>query len=35
VDSTVVIRAGGEIVYRDTLPTDESTLRSAVAKAGS
>jgi peroxiredoxin len=33
MDSTVVIDAAGRIVYRDTVPTDEATLRGALAKA--
>jgi len=33
MDSTVVIDPAGRIVYRDTVPTDEATLRGALAKA--
>lgn len=33
MDSTVVIDAAGRIAYRDTVPTDEATLRAAIAKA--
>jgi hypothetical protein len=34
LDSTVVVDAGGRIVYRDAVPTDEATLRAALAEAG-
>ncbi len=33
MDSTVVIDAAGQITYRDTVPTDEATLRAAITKA--
>jgi cytochrome c-type biogenesis protein len=33
MDTTVVIDASGRIVYRDTIPTNEQTLRGALAKA--
>lgn len=33
MDSTIVIDAAGRIVYRDTIPTDEATLRAALTKA--
>jgi Redoxin len=35
LDSTVVVDATGRIVYRDAVPTNEATLRAALAKAGS
>jgi peroxiredoxin len=34
LDTTVVLDAAGRIVYRDTVPTDESGLRAALSKAG-
>jgi peroxiredoxin len=34
LDTTVVVDAGGHIVYRDTVPTGEAQLRAAVAKTG-
>ncbi|QNE21390.1 hypothetical protein F1D05_30055 [Kribbella qitaiheensis] len=35
MDSTVVIDPAGRIVCRDAIPTDEATLRSALAKVTS
>jgi peroxiredoxin len=34
LDSTVVLDPGGRIVWRDPGPTDEATLRAALAQAG-
>ena len=34
LDTTVVVDAAGRIVYRDGYPTEEATLREALAKAG-
>lgn len=34
MDTTVVLDAAGHIVYRDAVPTDEATLRTALAQAG-
>jgi hypothetical protein len=34
VDTTVVLDAAGRIVWRDPGPTDEATLRAALAEAG-
>jgi peroxiredoxin len=34
MDTTVVVDAGGRIVYRDGVPSDEATLRGALAAAG-
>lgn len=33
LDTTVVIDADGTVVYRDAYPTDEDTLRQAIARA--
>jgi peroxiredoxin len=34
LDTTVVVDAAGRVVYRDGHPTDEATLRTALAQAG-
>lgn len=34
LDTTVVTDSAGKIVFRDGVPTDEATLRSALTKAG-
>jgi thiol-disulfide isomerase/thioredoxin len=34
LDTTVVLDPSGRVVYRDAVPTDEATLRAALAKAG-
>jgi thiol-disulfide isomerase/thioredoxin len=34
LDTTVVIDAAGRIAFRDGVPTDEDTLRAALARAG-
>lgn len=34
LDTTVVVDAAGSVIFRDGVPTDEATLRAALAKAG-
>ena len=34
LDTTIVLDPAGRIVYRDAIPTEESTLRAALARAG-